>query len=294
MRAVVTGGLGFVGRELAGRLREPGAEVVVYDAAQGDDICDAGRLRATIRHGDVVYHLAALRGSQSEQDFDLALKVNVDGSRTLLEACRAAGGVKLVFASTLAVFGGEAMPRNVDEGSRAQPQTTYGTTKAVVEHLVADYRRKGFVDGRIGRLPTVIVRPDAPAHTASGFASELFREALAGRDYDVPASVDLHLYVIGVRTAVAALIRLGELPAAALVDDCVVHLPGLPVTVADLVEAARRAGAKGRIGVRPDPAIDSMVGSWPWSGRSDRASKLGLPADESLDAIVAEYVAGAG
>jgi nucleoside-diphosphate-sugar epimerase len=291
MRAVVTGGLGFVGRELAGRLRELGAEVVVYDAAQGDDICDAEGLRAAIRPRDVVFHLAALRGSQSEQDFDLALKVNLDGSRALLEACRAAGGIRLVFASTLAVFGGAAMPRQVDEQSRAQPQTTYGTTKAVVEHLVADYRRKGFVDGRIGRLPTVIVRPDAPAHTASGFASELFREALAGRDYDVPASLDLHLYVIGVRTAVAALIRLEGLPAEAFGDDCVVHLPGLPVTVADLVDAARRAGAAGRIGVRPDPAIDAMVGSWPWSGRSGRASVLGLPRDDSIDAIVAEYLA---
>jgi nucleoside-diphosphate-sugar epimerase len=290
MRAVVTGGLGFVGRELAGRLGELGADVVVFDAAQGDDICDEEGVRAAIRPGDTVYHLAALRGSQSEQDFDLALKVNLEGSRTLLEACREAGGTRLVFASTLAVFGGQAMPSEVDEQVRPQPQTTYGTTKAVVEHLVADYRRKGFVDGRIGRLPTVIVRPDAPAHTASGFASELFRETLAGHEYDVPASLDLHLFVIGVRTAVAGLIRLGELPAESFGDDCVVHLPGVAVTVGGLVEAARRAGAGARIGVRPDPAIDAMVGSWPWSGRSGRAAALGLPQDESVDAIVAEYL----
>jgi D-erythronate 2-dehydrogenase len=291
MRAVVTGGLGFVGGELAARLRELGAEVVVYDAAQGDDICDADRLRAVIRSGDTVYHLAALRGSQSEKDFDLAVKVNIDGGRTLLETCRAAGGVRLVYASTLAVFGGEAMPAEVDEETRSHPQTTYGMTKAVLEHLVVDYRRRGFVDGRIGRLPTVIVRPDAPAHTASGFASELFREALAGRDYDVPASLGLHMYVIGVRTAVEGLIALGELPAEAFGDDPVVHLPGLALTVAELIEAARRAGATGQIGSKPDPAIDWMIGSWPVSVRADRAERLGLPRDESIDAIVAEYAA---
>jgi nucleoside-diphosphate-sugar epimerase len=287
VKAVVTGGLGFLGRELVQRL---GGDVHVVDAAQGDDIRDEERLRELIEPGGVVFHLAAARGAASEGDFDAALAVNLDGSRSVLEACRARGGVRLVFASTLAVFGGSAMPAEVDEQTRPNPQTTYGMTKAAVELLIADYRRKGFVDGRIARLPTIIVRPDAPAQSASGFASALFRESLSGRDYDMPVTPSLRLYVIGVQTAVECLIRLGELPQSAFGDDCVVNLPGLPVAAGDLVEAAVRAGATGRIGVRPDPETEAMVGSWPRSARTDRAEALGLPRDESLDAIVAAYL----
>jgi nucleoside-diphosphate-sugar epimerase len=287
MRAIVTGGLGFVGAALAGRLRADGAEVVVYDVAQGDDIRDGERLKALVRPGDAVFHLAGLRGAAAEQDFDLALAVNLDGSRALLEACRAVGGVRFVFASTLAVFGAD--PPEVDEQTRPNPLTTYGATKAAVELLVADYRRKGYVDGRVGRLPTVIVRPDAPALAASGFASALFRETLAGRDYDLPVNPELHLFVIGVRTAAACLAALAVLSSAAFGDDPVVNLPGLAVTASDLVEAARRAGATAKIESRPDAAIEAMVGSWPRVAKSDRANALGLPRDSGLDAVVDEY-----
>ena len=287
MRAVVTGGLGFLGGELVRRLA---GEVVVVDSAQGDDVRDEVALRELIRPGDTVFHLAAVRGAESEGDFDLALAVNLDGSRAVLEACRARGGTRLVFASTLAVFGGSAMPVEVDEHTRPNPQTTYGTTKAAVELLVADYRRRGFVDGRIARLPTIVVRPDAPPLSSSGFASALFRESLAGRDYDLPVGPDLHLFLIGVRTAVECLIRLAEVPGPAFGDDCAVDLPGLAVTAGEMVEAARRAGATGRIGFRPDPEIEAMVGSWPRSARGERAAALGLPRDESVDAIVREYL----
>lgn len=287
MKAVVTGGLGFLGRELVRRIED---DVTVVDAAQGDDIRDEDRLRALIEPGGVVFHLAAVRGAESESDLAAALSVNLDGSRSVLEACRARGGVRLVFASTLAVFGGSAMPPEVDEQTRPNPQTTYGMTKAAVELLVAEYRRKGFVDGRIARLPTIIVRPDAPAQSASGFASALFRESLSGRDYELPVGPSLRLYVIGVHTAVECLIRLAGLPPSAFEDDCVVNLPGLAVSAGDLVEAAVRAGARGRIGVRPDPETEAMVGSWPRSARTDRADALGLPRDENLDAIVAAYL----
>ncbi|MDX6485331.1 MAG: D-erythronate 2-dehydrogenase [Gaiellaceae bacterium] len=287
MQAVVTGGLGFLGRELVRRLE---GDVAVVDAAQGDDIRDEKLLFELIEPGGVVFHLAAARGAESERDLDTALSVNLDGSRSVLEACRARGGVRLVFASTLAVFGGPAMPEEVDERTRPNPQTTYGMTKAAVELLVADYRRKGLVDGRIARLPTIIVRPDAPAQSASGFASALFRESLAGRDYELPVGPSLRLYVIGVHTAVECLLRLAALPSSAFDDDCVVNLPGLAVAAGDLVEAARRAGATGHIGVRPDPQTEAMVGSWPRSARTERAEALGLPRDESLDAIVGAYL----
>jgi D-erythronate 2-dehydrogenase len=291
MRAIVTGGLGFVGAALTERLRSDDAEVIVYDVAQGDDIRDQERLKALVRPGDSVFHLAGLRGAAAEQDFDLALAVNLDGSRALLEACRARGGVRFVLASTLAVFGAE--PPEVDEQTRPSPLTTYGATKAAVELLVADYRRKGYVDGRVARLPTVIVRPDAPAMAASGFASALFRETLAGRDYDLPVNLEMHLFVIGVSTAAACLAALAALPPAAFGDDPVVNLPGLAVTAGDLVDAARRAGATGVIRSRPDGEIEAMVGSWPRSARAERARALGLPGDDNLDAVVVEYLESA-
>lgn len=277
----MTGGLGFVGGELTRRLAGLGAEVVVYDAAQGNDICDEPRLRSLLRPNDRVFHLAAVRGGQSEQDFDLALRVNLDGSRALLEACRAVGGTRFVFASTIAVL---------DAAGRPNPQTTYGATKAAVELLLNDYRRKGFVDARAGRLATVIVRPDAPAQAASGFASAIFRGPLAGRDYAVPVSPDTRLPVVGVRTAVECFVRLAELPAADLGDNAVVNFPSLSVTTDELAEAADRAGATGRIDFRPDPTVQAIVDNWPGEAPADRALALGLPQDEGLDAIARDYL----
>jgi D-erythronate 2-dehydrogenase len=282
VRAIVTGGHGFVGRALVRRLRDGGAEVVVYDAMQGDDICDPAQLRAVIRPADVVFHLAAIRGGQGESDFDLALRVNLDGSRAVLEACRAAGECRFVFASSLAVFARDG---------RLQPGTTYGATKAAVELLLRDYRRKGFVDARAGRPATIIIRPDAPAQSASGFASAIFRDPLAGRDFDSPLPLEARLPVIGVRTTVECFLRLAELPAGALADDPVVNLPSLSVSVGELAEAARVAGATGRIGVSPDPEVEALVGSWPAQVAAERPLALGFPADESLDQIVREYLA---
>jgi nucleoside-diphosphate-sugar epimerase len=293
VHAVVTGGLGFLGRALTDRLRKRGDDVAVYDAAQGDDVCDTERLRGVVRRGGVVFHLAAVRGAQGERDFDLALRVNLDGTRSVLEACRARGEIRLVFASTLAVYGGSAMPAEVDEQIRPNPQTTYGTTKGIAELLIADYRRKGFVDGRIGRLPTIIVRPDAPALASSGFASAVFRESLAGRDCVLPVGPGMHVFVIGVGTAADCLIALADLPPVSLGDDPVVNLPGVAATAKGLIEAARRAGATGSIDVRPDSEIEAIVGSWPRTARSERALALGLPKDDGIDAIVREYAAGA-
>jgi nucleoside-diphosphate-sugar epimerase len=291
VRAVVTGGLGFLGRALGERLRARGEEVVVYDALQGDDICDHDRLAGLLAPGDVVFHLAGVRGGQAEQDFELALRVNLEGTRAVLEACRASGDVRLVLASTVAVFGGSTTPPVVDESTRPNPQTTYGTTKAMAELLLADYRRKGYVDGRAGRLATVIVRPDAPAQAASGFASAVFREALAARDYDLPVGLETRLAVVGTRTAVACLARLAELPASALADQPVLNLPSLSVEVGELVAAARRIGTGGTVRVRPDPAVDAVVGTWPRAVGADRALDLGFPRDESLDAIASDYAA---
>src|SRR5712692_6811186 len=275
MRIVVTGGLGFVGLALARRLLDRGDvdRLVLFDApAAADppaDVTDrAGIVRGDIRDralvrtvlgggGDVaVFHLASVVSAHGEQDFDHALAVNLDGGRNVLEACRTLGSPpKLVFASTLAAFGGGAMPETVSDTTKPTPQTTYGTTKAMCELLVNDYTRRGFVDGRTARLPTVIIRPGAPNQAASAFASAVFREPLAGRDYALPVGLETRIPVIGARTVVEGLIRLSEADGEALGDDRALNLPSISVTVGEMVESLRRVAGDRTIGateIRPD------------------------------------------
>jgi nucleoside-diphosphate-sugar epimerase len=326
VRVVVTGGTGFLGLGLARRLleratltgpgggQEPIERLVLLDhvlpSARPDgldergelvegDVAEPGVAARLVGGGDVsVFHLASVVSGQGEIDFDLALRVNLDGGRAVLEACRAAGpGVRLVFASTAAVFGGAAMPAEVADTTKQTPETTYGATKAVCELLVNDYTRKGFLDGRTARLPTVIVRPGAPNAAASSFASAVFREPLAGRDYALPVGLDVRMPVIGARTAVDCLVALHELPPDALGHDRAVNLPSLSVTVGEMVESVRRVGdgrPLGRIDVVPDPAVEAICRTWPGSTRFERALALRLPADESLDAIARAYLEDAG
>lgn len=321
MRVLITGGLGFLGLELARALLDRGSlagvgghpaeieRLVLFDrpgpAPAGiddgrvdvvaGDVSDAAALARLVDGDEVsVFHLASVVSGQGEADFDLALRVNLDGGRTVLEACRAAGPTtRLVFASTVAVFGGPVMPATVSDATKQVPQTTYGMTKAVCELLVNDYARKGLVDGRTARLPTVVVRPGAPNAAASGFASGVFREPLAGRDYTVPVGLDVRMPLIGHRTAVGCLIALHDVPPGALGEDRAVNLPSISATVAEMIESVQRVGSNrslGRIGVQPDAAIEAICRSWPAFTAFDRALELGLPRDDSLDAIARAYL----
>lgn len=301
VKVVITGGHGFLGRALARRLEERGAlagreieEIVPFDLPDGD-VRDSALVRAVLDRPDLsVFHLASIVSGEGEVDFDGALAVNLDGTRNVLEACRALGSrPRLVFTSTLAVFGGQAMPGTVSDLTRPIPQTTYGATKAACELLVNDYSRKGFLDGRTGRLPTVIVRPGAPNLAASSFASAVFREPLAGIDYALPVGLDVRLPVIGARTAVECLIALAELEEGALGDDRTLNLPSISVAVAEMVESLRRVAGErplGEITVEPDSAIEAIVRTWPAFASAERAESLGLPRDESLDGIVRDYL----
>jgi len=307
-RVVVTGGLGFLGVSLARRLAaeelvlfdapaaaDPPADVAAHAEVVRGDVRDAPLVHELAQGAAAVVHLASIVSGQGEQDFDLALSVNLDGGRNVLEACRALGtGPRVVFASSVAVFGGSAMPEVVTDRTRHTPETTYGTTKAILELLVNDYTRKGFVDGRTARLPTVIVRPGAANPAASSFASAVFREPLAGRDYTVPVGPETRLPVIGARTVVACLAKLLELEGAALGDDRALTLPSLAVTVRDMLESlARVAGDRplGTVTIEPDPQIEAIVSTWARRASSERADELGLPRDASLDEIVRAYVA---
>src|SRR6266404_9825493 len=310
MRVVITGGCGFLGRRVALRLLERGDidELVLFDNAPSalplpedtrlslvaGDIADRETVCGVISPGTAsVFHLAAVVSGQAEADTDLGYRVNLDGTRAVLDACRAlATCPRVVFASSLAVYGGE-LPSAVGDETPLTPQTSYGTQKAIGELLVNDYSRKGFVDGRALRLPTVVVRPGRPNRAASTFASSIIREPLAGKDAVCPVSPDTVMALASPRCVVAGLIHALDLPAHTFGDNRSLQFPGFSVAVGDMVEAVRRLGgeaAHARIRWQPDPLVQQIVGGWPPTLTAPRARALGFTADPDIDAVVTAFI----
>ena len=322
MKVVITGGAGFVGLLLGQRLAALGKitnsageektirEIVLFDIALPDikppaldkrirfetgEISDAQTVRRLIDGKDIsVFHLASVLSGGGEQDFDLAMRVNLHGHLNVLEAARALGSKpKVVFASSIAVFGGSHMPKTVGDLTKQTPQTTYGTTKAIGELLINDYTRKGFIDGRSARLPTVIVRPGKPNKAASSFASGVFREPLNGVECVLPVAEETIMPVSGYRSIVEGFVRLHEARAEDLGDDRAVTFPGINATVEEMVTALRRVAGNRHLGdirVERDPTIERIVETWPTALDFERARKIGLPLDKDLDSIVRAYI----
>lgn len=322
MKVIITGGAGFVGMQLARKLAKRGSladsngtrtaitEIVLFDQVEAapfpasskirvtsiaGEISDARAVRALFDRPDTaVFHLASVVSAGGEQDFDLAMRVNLDGNLHILESARALGSrPRVVFASSIAVFGGAAMPKVVSDTTKQTPQTTYGMTKAIGELLINDYTRKGFIDGRSARLPTVIIRPGKPNKAASSFASGVFREPLNEQPCALPVGLDTVMPVAGYRTIVDGFIHLHDLDGAKLGDDRAVSLPALDLTVGEMVAGLRRVAGDRRLGeitVAPDPAIERIVATWPVGSNADRAQALGLPRDPDLDSIIRAYI----
>jgi nucleoside-diphosphate-sugar epimerase len=310
MRIVVTGGCGFLGRRLALSLLAHGKadEIVLFDSmppalplpedprlrlATGD-IADRDAVRRVITPGsDAVFHLAAVVSGEAEADTDLGYRVNLDGTRAVLDACRALGSCpRLVFASSLAVYGGR-LPAIVGDDTPLTPQTSYGTQKAIGELLVNDYSRKGFVDGRAVRLPTVVVRPGRPNRAASTFASSIIREPLAGREAICPVSPDTVMALISPRRVVAALEAVLDVPGEAFGTNRSLQLPAFSVAVEEMAEAVRRAGgaeAFNRIRWQPDPLVQQIVSGWPPALSARRAEALGFAADREIAEVVRAFI----
>jgi D-erythronate 2-dehydrogenase len=318
MRVLITGGGGFIGRRLAATLLRTGTVTVDDDAPRPiermtlfdtvapeglphdsrvevvtGDITERSAVERVAADADLVWHLAAVVSAAGEADVDLGYQVNLDGTRHMLEALRATGRrPRMVFASSFAVFGG-AMPEIITDDFHPTPQSSYGTQKAIGELLTADYSRKGFVDGRSLRLPTIVVRPGKPNKAASTFASSIIREPLAGAEAVCPVSRDAAIYILSPRRVVEALVRAMRLPEQAWVANRTLALPGITVTVAAMVEALARVAGEDvadRIRWRPDPAIQRIVETWPVRAEAQRARRMGFTDDGTFEAILRAHI----
>jgi len=317
MKLLITGGAGFIGARLArtllargtlaGRAIEqlvladlvpPGAELLADARVQPR----VGALReqcAALRHErfDGVFHLASAVSAECETDFDLGLASNLDTTRALLDALRHAGNApRFVFASSIAVYGSDPalpLPPVVRDDTLPTPQSSYGIHKFVCEQLVADYTRKGFIDGRSVRLMTVAVRPGRPNAAASSFVSGIIREPLAGLAAVCPVAPETALAVASPARTVEGLIAACEAEREAFGGRTALNLPALTVRVQDMLdalEAVAGSAARQRVRFAPDEAIARMVGGWPARFEPGRSRRLRLQPDTDFRSIVLQYI----
>ena len=310
MRVLVTGAAGFLGSRLcesllAGALGRVSTIVAVDTSAcrladprvesRIGTIADADFVGAVVDDGvDIVFHLAAVLSGQSEAEFDAGMRVNVDGTRNLLEACRRLPRPRrFVFTSTVAVYGGP-LPDVVPEDAPVRPETSYGSAKAVAEVLLTEYSRRGFVDGIACRLPTVAVRPGAPNSALSSFVSGIIREPLAGIESVCPVPLSTPLWICSPDVLTRNLLHAARLPTSELNGRRTVNLPGISVTPADMLDSLERCAgpaARARVRCEPDPAVMRIVCGWPGAFDASRALQLGFVADTDVDSIVRQFIA---
>ncbi|MEO1603256.1 MAG: D-erythronate dehydrogenase, partial [Pseudomonadota bacterium] len=304
MRVLIIGGGGFLGQKLAEALASRGhlcgrelSSIVLADLLRPDppkgqipvetielDITDPVSLRTAISAGfDVIYHLAAIVSGQAESEFDLGMQVNLTGSINVFEAVRALGTCPVVvFTSSIAVYGGD-IPDPIPDWAMLNPQTSYGAQKAAAELLLTDYSRKGFLDGRGLRLPTISVRPGKANKAASSFMSSIFREPLQGQEAVCPVPPDYAHWFLSPHACIKNLLHAAEVEAGAWGSNRCLALPGRTHTIGEMVEAMRRVAgdaAPARIRWEPDPAIQAIVNGWKARFDPARAIAMGFQADE--------------
>ncbi len=318
MHVLITGAAGMIGRKLTARLVSDGAlsgrpidKLTLFDVTAaakperfsgavetvaGDISEPAGLRKLVASRPDVIFHLAAVVSAEAELDFDKGMRINLDGSRALLDAVHGIGDgyhPQLVFTSSIAVFGAP-FPDAIADDFHLTPLTSYGTQKAAIELLLADYTRRGFLSGVGIRLPSIVVRPGKPNKAASGFFSSIIREPLAGQEAVLPVDETVLHWHASPRAAVGFLIHAAGLDAARLGPRINLTMPGVCCTVAEQIAALRRvAGDKvaGRIRREPDPLIARIVAGWPSRFDPQRALALGFRGDSSFEEIIRVHIA---
>ena len=322
MKIIITGGGGFLGSQLATRLLQKGTltgqsgeqekieQICLIDKnfpvsnldnrvkEISGDISDRDTIKFSIEKSDSIsiFHLASMVSGECEEQYDDALQVNLDGGRNIFEIAREIKGrPRVVFASSIASFGGAAMRTPVTDLAKQTPQTTYGMTKVICELLINDHTRKGHFDGRSARLPTVIIRPGKPNAAASSWASGMFREPLNGEACELPVKRNQSHPMTGFKTVVDSFVALHEINEDKLGDDRAYGLPALSVTpnLAEktLKEISNDKKIKiGKIEDSFDPRIQSIVDNWPTAVDGNRATALGLPHPPTLKLIIEQYL----
>ena len=321
MKVFITGGGGFLGYRLALRLLErktlagpdgkPAtiSQIKLFDAAfppnpdprlkcVKGDIADQDVVEAALdRDTTSIFHLAAVVSAHAEAEFDMGYQVNLDGTRNLLEACRDLDAPPcFVFASSLAVFGGK-LPAVVDDSITPTPQTSYGTQKVIGEYLVGDYSRKGMIDGRSLRLPTIVVRPGKPNLASTSFASGMFREPLNGVVCEVPVEDSIEMWILSPGKVIDDFVHAHDLPAPAWGANRAVTLPGITFSVKEGVEALRHIAGDEvarRVVFKPVERINNMVRTFPARFRAERGTAMGFKADADIGQIIKDYIASEG
>ncbi|MBD8891459.1 D-erythronate dehydrogenase [Roseibium litorale] len=317
VHALIIGAAGMVGRKLAEQIAQEGSlngkplsklslvDIItpaVPAGAPQDTSCSAcdfsleGEAEKLIAdRPEVIFLLAAIVSGEAEVDFDKGYRINLDGTRRLFEAIRAAGDdycPRVVFTSSSAVFG-TPFPDPIPDDYLAAPLTSYGVQKAMSELLLADYSRKGFLDGVGLRLPTIVVRPGKPNKAASGFFSGIIREPLNGQEALLPVADDVLHWMASPRAAVGFHIHAAGVSGEAVGPRRSMTMPGLAVTVAEEIETLQRFGGEKAVKLirrERDPVIEKIVAGWPRSFAPTRALELGFKADDSFDAIVRAYI----
>jgi nucleoside-diphosphate-sugar epimerase len=318
LHILVLGAAGMVGRKLTERLLRDGrlgdreiTRMTLHDVVAAtkpadasipisiitSDFADSGTAATLVAHRpDVIFHLAAIVSGEAELDFDKGYRINLDGTRMLFDAIRLAGGgykPRLVFTSSIAVFGAP-FPDAIGDEFFHTPLLSYGTQKAIDELLLADYSRRGFMDGIGIRLPTICIRPGLPNKAASGFFSNILREPLAGKEVVLPVSEDVRHWHATPRSAVGFLLHAATIDSAVVGPRRNLTMPGLSATVGEQIAALKRvAGDKvaARIKREPDPFIMGIVGGWPRNFDAKRAVELGFTtAEKTFDDIIRIHI----
>jgi nucleoside-diphosphate-sugar epimerase len=316
MHILITGAAGMIGRKLTARLVRDGAldgnpltrltlVDIVAPARPGSggtvetiaaDLTAPGAAEQLIAaKPDTIFHLAGVVSGEAEIDFEKGYRVNLDGTRDLLEAIRKTEDYKpkVVFSSSIAVYGAPFPPDGIPDDFHLTPLTSYGAQKAASELLLADYHRREFLDGIGIRLPTICVRPGKPNKAASGFFSGIIREPLAGMEAMLPVSDSVRHTHASPRSAVGFLLHAAALTRQQLGNRINLAMPGVSCTVGEQIAALGRVAgpaAVARIQRVPDELVIRIVAGWPERVLAQRARSLGFTAETDFEAIIRAHI----